>query len=129
MHSKKNMVIISIAVIIGILFLIAAKTSGSKTGGGNTDFMSTFAHAENAVLVDVRTPEEYAEGHIANAVNINFYDPAFVEKMKALGTDKKFFIYCRSGNRSGQALRALAGAGLTAQHLEGGIGSHPELLR
>lgn len=93
------------------------------------DFMTTYSNAENAVLVDVRTADEYNGGHIAGAVNVDFYNPSFVNTMKALGTDKHFFIYCRSGNRSGQAVRALTDAGMNVQDLKGGIGSHPELLQ
>lgn len=104
----------------------------SNNGGGqntDADFMATFKSVKNAVLVDVRTADEYSGGHIARAVNVDFYNPSFVDNMKALGADKNFFIYCRSGNRSGQAVRALTDAGLSVQDLKGGIGSHPELLR
>ncbi len=114
-----------IILVTGMFFGFGHNGAGDVGG----DFMSTYKSAENVVLVDVRTASEYSEGHIEGAQNVDFYDPAFIEKMKALGTDKDFFIYCRSGNRSGQALQALAQAGITAQHLEGGIGSHRELLQ
>jgi rhodanese-related sulfurtransferase len=115
-------------IILGIgMFFGFGKSDAEQKNSG--DFMATFKSTENAVLVDVRTGDEYAGGHIARAVNVDFYDPAFVEKMKTLGTDKNFFIYCRSGNRSGQAVSTLTQAGLTVQDLKGGIGSHPELLQ
>jgi rhodanese-related sulfurtransferase len=57
------------------------------------------------VLVDIRTPREYASGHIDKAINIDFYSPDFqTEFVKAVG-NKKALIYCASGNRSNQALQ------------------------
>ncbi len=56
----------------------------------------------NLIILDVRTPEEYQNGHIKNAVNINFYDPNFLNKIQKLDKNKKYLIYCRSGYRSAQ---------------------------
>lgn len=57
------------------------------------------------VLVDIRTPREYASGHIDKAINIDFYSPEFqTEFVKAVG-NQKALIYCASGNRSNQALQ------------------------
>ncbi len=73
-------------------------------------------------LIDVRTPEEYAEGYIKNAVNINFYDDDFLEQMSALDKDKPVYVYCRLGGRSGKASAQLKEAGFTKVYdLEGGI--------
>jgi rhodanese-related sulfurtransferase len=58
---------------------------------------------DNIQLVDVRTPEEYAEGHIENALLINFKSDDFEEKIQELDKDKPVYVYCKSGNRSGQA--------------------------
>ena len=54
-------------------------------------------------LVDVRTPDEFSEGRILGAVNINIYDPLFLEKIKKLDPDKQYLVYCRGGGRSAQA--------------------------
>jgi rhodanese-related sulfurtransferase len=73
-------------------------------------------------LVDVRTPKEYAEGHIPNADNINFYDPNFAEQIGKLDKDKAIYIYCRSGGRSGRAAQQLKKMGFTKIYdLQGGI--------
>ena len=61
---------------------------------GNTDF----------IIVDIRTPQELNEGHIENAVNIDFYSEAFKGDLDRLEKNRTYFIYCRSGNRSGRAV-------------------------
>jgi rhodanese-related sulfurtransferase len=55
-------------------------------------------------IVDIRTPEEFHEGHIEKAVNIDFYSETFREDLDKLDKNKAYFIYCRSGNRSGSAM-------------------------
>lgn len=55
-------------------------------------------------IIDVRTQEEFDDGHIENAVLIDFYSEDFREKIARLDREKAYFVYCRSGNRSGQAV-------------------------
>ncbi len=77
---------------------------------------------ENVQLIDVRRPEEYAEAHIKNASNINFYDADFIEKMtQNLDKSKPVYLYCRSGGRSGKAAAQLSELGFKVYDLEGGI--------
>lgn len=54
-------------------------------------------------IIDIRTPEEFAAGHIENAKNIDFYQDDFANQIGQLEKDKTYFMYCRSGNRSSQA--------------------------
>ena len=54
----------------------------------------------DAILLDVRTPEEYSRGHIAGSTAINIADPAFVSKINLLQKDKTILIYCLTGSRS-----------------------------
>jgi phage shock protein E len=66
---------------------------------------------ENAVLIDVRTPEEYAEGHLDNAVNINWYDEDFVKQCKKVEKEKTIYVYCKKGGRSASAAELLTSSG------------------
>jgi rhodanese-related sulfurtransferase len=61
---------------------------------GNPDFQ----------IIDVRTPEEFNDGHIENAIMIDFYAEDFRDEIAQLDREKSYFVYCRSGNRSGQAV-------------------------
>ena len=78
--------------------------------------------AESGQLIDVRTPEEYNEGYIKNAKNIDFFEDNFIEEMSKLNKDEPIYIYCRSGGRSGRASKKLRDAGFVKVYdLEGGF--------
>jgi rhodanese-related sulfurtransferase len=62
----------------------------------------------NFVIVDVRTPEEFANEHIENAINIDFSCETFEDELNELDKNKTYLIYCRSGGRSGNALDIMA---------------------
>lgn len=62
-------------------------------------------------VIDVRTPEEFATGHLDGAVNINWEDPTFTDQVATLDKDGVYVLYCRSGNRAGQALDAMTSMG------------------
>ncbi len=81
------------------------------------------AAAEPGVrILDVRTPEEYAAGHIAGAVNIDIESSDFVGLISALDPSKDYAVYCRSGNRSRAAIETMSGMGYAhTVGLDGGI--------
>jgi rhodanese-related sulfurtransferase len=60
------------------------------TNGVNPDF----------IILDIRTPAEYANGHIANAININYYDANFSAELDSLDHNKMYLLHCQSGGRS-----------------------------
>ncbi len=64
-------------------------------------------------IIDVRTPEEFASGHIAGAVNIPVQAADFAAQIGALDPAGEYAVYCRSGNRSQPAVEAMAAAGIT----------------
>jgi rhodanese-related sulfurtransferase len=70
---------------------------------------------ENAVLVDVRTPEEFADGHVSEAINIPVQE--LDARMGELSRERPVVVYCRSGRRSDAAASALRAAGYTAHDL------------
>lgn len=77
---------------------------------------------DSVKLLDVRTPEEFAYGHIAGAININVQSDDFQEKAeKELSKDSPIYVYCRSGRRSLTAARILDRLGYKVVNLNGGI--------
>jgi rhodanese-related sulfurtransferase len=59
------------------------------------------------VILDVRTSEEFTDGHIEDAINLDYYSETFRDELNKLDKDKRYLIYCRSGNRSGKALNIM----------------------
>ncbi len=76
------------------------------------------------VILDVRTPEEFAEGYVENAVNIDFYEDVFPDELEGLDRDKTYLIYCRSGSRSGKTFKMMENLGFKdVYNMKGGIES------
>ncbi len=83
-----------------------------ESNRGNPDF----------AVIDIRTPQEFSMGHIENAININFYDPDFKQKLSKLDRDKTYVVYCRTGHRSGLAMPIFRELGFKEVYeIDGGI--------
>lgn len=80
-------------------------------------------YTPEAVVIDVRTPEEFAQGHLKHAWNINVQAPDFREQIQALGLDPEapVYLYCRSGRRSQQAAELLREMGFRKLYNIGGF--------
>ncbi len=72
-------------------------------------------------LVDVRTPQEYSQGHLIGARNINFHSKGFLDQIQKLDKSRPVAVYCRSGKRSNAAAQQLLHEGFTVADLQGGI--------
>lgn len=79
---------------------------------------------EGVVVLDVRTPAEFASGHLTDAININVEAADFADQIAELDQQATYAVYCRSGNRSQTALNMMRDAGFEQlHHLGGGIGA------
>lgn len=87
------------------------------------DWTKQLENDPDAVILDVRTQDEVDEGMIPNSVHIDIYGgQEFIDKVEALDETKNYYVYCRSGNRSGQACAILNQLGFeNAYNLNGGI--------
>ena len=84
--------------------------------------MKELLATDDIQLVDVRTPEEYMEGFIANFQNIDFMSPTFDEDILKLDKEKPVILYCRSGGRSANCAQKMLEAGFVKIYdLDGGI--------
>jgi rhodanese-related sulfurtransferase len=79
--------------------------------------------SENSIIIDVRTPQEWAEGIIPGAIQLDIRNTDhFIDEIKKLDRQKEYFVYCRSGARSGQACQMMDQLGFeSASNLVGGI--------
>lgn len=112
---------------MSITFLSCAQNKKTNTEKSN-DIIEVISVEEfekitgTIQLVDVRTPEEYNEGFIKNAENINVFDKDFLNQMSNLDKNEPIYVYCKSGKRSGKAANQLKEAGFSKiYNLEGGI--------
>ncbi len=77
---------------------------------------------DDLVILDVRTPEEFAEGHLEGAVMVDFYEADFTDRLAELDPDVPYLLYCRSGNRSGQTAELMKELGFSdVADVDGGI--------
>ncbi len=113
---------------IAALVVSAACTAITLGGCGTSDSLvspetaASVIESDEVVVLDIRTPEEFAEGHLAAARNIDFYAADFDEQIAALDPDLHYVVYCRSDNRSGQAMPLFDELGFEqVTEIDGGI--------
>lgn len=110
-----------IALIGSILLLAGCSSTSSAIDLSVTEFSSKVAEA-GVITLDVRTPGEYAEGHLEGAQLIDFQSGNFENEISPLDKNATYAVYCRSGNRSGQAVKVMHDAGFhNLYNLDGGV--------
>ena len=86
------------------------------------EFVSLSKKSE-AIILDVRTPSEYAEGHIEKAILVDYNSGNFESEIDKLDKSKSYLVYCRSGGRSARASELMSKKGFKVYNLDGGISS------
>lgn len=125
---KKKNTTLTLSVAVGAIILAAAffltPTKGATRLAGPA-FLGKYESTNNAVLLDVRTPAEFEAGHMAGAMNVDIENQSFGDEIKKLDPAKTYFVYCRSGNRSGQAIAFMKANGFQSVYeLQGGLVSN-----
>ena len=109
------------ALIASALLLAGCSTSSSAIDLSVNEFSAKVAEA-GVITLDVRTPGEFAEGHLEGARLIDFQSGNFENEIATLDKNATYAVYCRSGNRSGQALKVMQDAGFTnVFNMNGGV--------
>ena len=131
---KKYIILLVLAVSVSVAFSCNSTTTQAQAESTELqeaiitknvsakDFQQLINDKANAILLDVRTPNEVAQGIIKDAEKIDFYDPEFKAKLDKLDKSKPVLIYCHSGRRSGIAMSTLRELGFSEiYNLQGGI--------
>lgn len=111
-------------LLLSFAFVSCTEAQDVSSKKGQVEIESNFAKdvsveefqkliAQEGALVDVRTPGEYAQGHLENATNINIFASSFNEQVSKLDKNKPVYLYCKSGGRSAKAMSQLKGLGFT----------------
>lgn len=105
-----------------VLLTISCNSQSASQVLKATDFNQKLKEDKNVFVLDVRTPEEFAEGYIENAVNININSAEFKDEIAKLDKNKTYLVYCLSGKRSASAASYMRSNGFKEViNLEGGI--------
>jgi phage shock protein E len=120
---------IKLAALLAAAMLFLAACGGSTATDSQLELTSVDNIAEiiaeppsDLVILDIRTPEEFAAGHIAGAINIDYYAADFEARLGELDLEVPYVMYCNSGNRSSNALPLMDSIGFTEVYeLDGGI--------
>jgi rhodanese-related sulfurtransferase len=112
-----------IASFAAIVLLAGCSSTGSaSTVNMNVSEFSQKITEPEVTILDVRTPEEFASGHIEGAINVDFNSGNFANEITRLNPSETYAIYCRSGSRSGQAASIMHKAGFhDVSNLNGGV--------
>ena len=108
---KKKLIIFAIPIVIICLgFMLPSLSAQDSTrilavsAKEAADLIDTHDGDSDFAILDIRTPGEFQSGHLQSAILIDFYSQTFADQLSRLDKEKKFLIYCRTGNRSARSL-------------------------
>lgn len=111
--------LIAVALVVSVA---ACSSASAATEDVNVQEFASVIEGPGIVILDVRTPEEFAQGHIAGSININVESPDFTSKVEQLDKSQTYAVYCRSGRRSGVATQQMESLGFTSLYnMDGGV--------
>ena len=116
---KKALLVLA---VLGVLLVSACGSSSTAVSKVDAQAFADAAGQAGVVVLDVRSPEEFAAGHLPGAININVEDAGFADAIATLDKNATYAVYCQSGRRSGIATSQMAEAGFaTLFDLQGGV--------
>ncbi len=135
--NKKNMMWVLVAVLVGSLVLAGGSlhiTTSAAESRPQTQIFEDVTPKEaysliqknkdnpDFVILDVRTPAEFQDGHIADAINLDYYSKTILDDLDRLDKTKTYLIHCRTGTRSGKTFKFMKELGFQeVYHMVGGI--------
>ena len=110
-----------IAAIVSALLVLTGCSSSGGTDLSATEFQAKTLET-GVITLDVRTPGEFMEGHLVNAINIDVESPSFASEIEKLDKSATYAVYCRSGRRSANAVATMKDAGFSSLYnLDAGV--------
>jgi rhodanese-related sulfurtransferase len=98
-------------VTTALLCMMLTINASAQTNLDIDDFVKVYKSTPSSQLLDVRTPDEWSGGKLANSACVNYLDESFSQGVTKLDKDKPIFVYCAAGGRSAKASSALKDAG------------------
>ncbi len=120
---RKASTVVALLLALNLAAMAAAGSAVTNvTVGKAQGLIKERAGKADFVILDVRTPEEFAEGHLDGAVNLDIQSRDFEKALRKLDRNKGYLVYCRTGNRSRQATIAMDAMGFRSIfHMNEGI--------
>jgi rhodanese-related sulfurtransferase len=113
--------VLALLAVLATLLVGCTSDPSAVTTVDAQEFVQVAAEPQTTVI-DVRTPQEYASGHLVGAVNVDVEDSGFAATIETLDPEQAYGVYCRSGRRSAVAADTMAAAGFTqVTNLSGGL--------
>ena len=113
---------IKVLLILALAGLLSTACSNAQNNLCTVGAEEVKAADKEVVFIDVRTPEEYQEGHLPDAKLINIHDDDFLKEINKLEKNQTYYIYCRSGKRSAKAQDIMLAQGFkNVCNTEGGV--------
>jgi rhodanese-related sulfurtransferase len=124
---KSGMIRTLSGLVLVLAVLVSACSSGSDTA--TIELVSPEQAAQviedapsGLVVLDIRTPEEFNEARLSGAINVDYYETNFADQLDTLDKNDPYVMYCRSGNRSSDAVKTMKDLGFTEVYeIDGGI--------
>ncbi len=131
---RRRWLLVGLAVAsLAVLITVGTLALRGGTGGGKPEvarvapraaaqLINAHAGETNLVTLDIRTPAEFAGGHLNGATNIDYYAAGFRAELEKLDRNKSYVVYCHTGNRSGKATALMSELGFRHVYdVQGGI--------
>ncbi len=113
--------LITMAFVAFALILVGCSAPSSKADSALEVEQETPGGFGENTIIDVRTAEEFAAGHLEGALNLDIQSVDFTQRIAQLDPAESYVVYCRSGNRSGQAITQMRSVGFTDLVNGGGL--------
>jgi phage shock protein E len=117
----KKIITLTLLLPLSLVGLTGCSTTSSSNGGNVSEQAAASSNPiVYSAVIDVRTLEEWNMGHLDNAIFASVEAPNFRDEIQKLDKSASYYIYCRTGNRAGQAIEIMKTLGFTGTLTNGG---------